>query len=230
MVHRFRQLYPEVELALTEATSDAQIASLLEGKGHVGIIIAHGEAILPDTLRYRKLASEPLVAAVPESWLEEGRLTPIRKRLTSAAVISSPLVVFPRRAAPSFDDPVTGYYTACGGKAHIAQYAFRMQAIISLVSAGIGIALVPASLRNLARSGVHYLELEGDAPQLETGIIWCRDDRTPTLGNFLRMLERDSVLRRLITIAASQSRATKLYPKQCQSRQERPRAPQPDSR
>ena len=32
LVHRFRQLYPEVELALTEATSDVQIASLLDGK------------------------------------------------------------------------------------------------------------------------------------------------------------------------------------------------------
>ena len=68
-----------------------------------------------------------------------------------------------------------------------------MQTIISLVSAGMGIALVPASLRHLARSGVRYLELEGDAPQLETGIVWRRDDRTPTLGNFLRMLDAEAI-------------------------------------
>jgi DNA-binding transcriptional LysR family regulator len=104
-------------------------------------------------------------------------------------VISSPLIVFPRRAAPSFHDLVTGYYAACGGKVRIAQHAIQMQTIISLVSAGMGIALVPASLRLLARSGVSYLNLEGDAPQLETGIAWRRDDRTPTLGNFLQMVE-----------------------------------------
>jgi DNA-binding transcriptional LysR family regulator len=107
-------------------------------------------------------------------------------------VISSPLIVFPRRASPSFYDLVLGYYALCGGKAHIAQHAIQMQTIISLVSAGMGIALVPASLRHLARSGVRYLELEGEAPQLETGIVWRRDDGTPTLGNFLRMVEAEA--------------------------------------
>jgi DNA-binding transcriptional LysR family regulator len=60
-----------------------------------------------------------------------------------------------------------------------------MQTIISLVSAGMGIALVPASLRNLARTGVRYLALNGRAPELETGLVWRRDALTPTLENFL---------------------------------------------
>jgi DNA-binding transcriptional LysR family regulator len=193
LVHRFRQLYPAVELALTEATSDVQIASLLHGRSDVGIIIPDGEAPLPDPLAYRRLASEPLVAAVPESWVAEWRLAPALDRLPSSSVISSPLIVFPRRAAPSFYDLVTGYYAARGGKAHIAQHAIQMQTIISLVSAGMGIALVPASLRHLARSGVRYLELEGEAPQLETGIVWRRDDKAPTLGNFLGMVEAEAI-------------------------------------
>ncbi|WP_286773919.1 LysR substrate-binding domain-containing protein, partial [Sphingomonas sp. 66-10] len=101
----------------------------------------------------------------------------------------SPLIVFPRRVAPSFHDLVTGYYTAHGSNPRVAQYAIQMQTIISLVSAGMGIALVPASLRHLARSGVRYLPLEDEAPLLETGIVWRRDDTAPTLGNFLRMIE-----------------------------------------
>lgn len=189
LVSRFRQLYPDVELSLTEATSDMQIAALMEGNGQVGIIIPQGEAPLPQSFAYRKLVSEPLIAAVPESWLVEGRLRTVEGRLPPDAVISSPLVVFPRQAAPSFYDLVTGYYAACGGTAHVVQNAIQMQTIISLVSAGMGIALVPASLRHLARSGVRYLTLEGDAPELETGVIWRCDDRTPTLGNFLRMVD-----------------------------------------
>ncbi len=186
---RFRQLYPDVELALTEATSDVQITALREGRGHAGIIIPESEERLPDLFAYRTLASEPLIAAVPEAWIAEGRLTPVDDRLSPSAVVASPLIVFPRRAAPSFYDLVTGYFTTRGGEAHIVQHAIQMQTIISLVSAGMGIALVPASLHNLARAGVRYLELEGHAPQLETGIIWRRDDTTPTLGSLLRMIE-----------------------------------------
>lgn len=187
LVRRFRQLYPEVEVALTEATSDVQIADLLDRKGDAGIVLPPAKAVFPASLAYLKLVSEPLIAAVPESWIDDGRLSLIGDGLPSAAVIASPLIIFPRHVAPSFHDVVTGYYAACGGVAHIAQHAIQMQTIISLVSAGMGVALVPASLRHLARSGVRYLNLPNGAPHLETGIIWRRDDITPTLANFLKL-------------------------------------------
>lgn len=188
LVYRFRQRFPDVELALSEATSDKQIEALIAGQGHAGIVIPQARADLPTMFDYRMLAKEPLIAAVPESWIKEGRLVPEQGALTPEAVIASPLIVFPRRAAPYFHDLVTGYYTAFGGEAQVAQHAIQMQTIISLVSAGMGIALVPASLRNLARSGVCYLNLSGKVPELETGIIWRRDDVPPTLRNFLDMV------------------------------------------
>lgn len=189
LVHRFRSLYPNVELALTEATSDTQIAALQDGKGQAGIIIPPREAVLPASFAYRTLVREPLIAAVPEAWVEDGRLGTVGTRLPPEAVLSSPLIVFPRRAAPSFYDLVTGYFAERGGTANIVQNAIQMQTIISLVSAGMGIALVPTSLRHLARSGVRYLMLADDAPQLETGLIWRRDDRAPTLANFLSIAD-----------------------------------------
>lgn len=185
LVQRFRSLYPQVELSLMEATSDVQLAALLEGKGHVGIVIADPGASVPEPLVYRPLVSESLVAAVPQAWIDDGRLSDIEGRLPASAMITYPLVVFPRRAAPAFHDLVTGYYTACGGSLQVAQHAIQMQTIISLVSAGMGIALVPASLRHMARSGVRYLDLDGNAPQLETGLVYRREDRTATLANFL---------------------------------------------
>ena len=87
--------------------------------------------------------------------------------------------------APAFHDLVTGYFAAHGGHARIVQEAIQMQTIISLVSAGMGIALVPASLRNLARTGVRYVDLIDAPPILETGLVWRRDDATPTLERFL---------------------------------------------
>jgi DNA-binding transcriptional LysR family regulator len=200
LVQRFRYLYPAVELLLTEATSDVQISTLLEDKGNVGIIIRPGPAALPKGLCYRRLVSESLIAAVPETWIKQGRIIPVKDRLPSDALPSSPLVVFPRRAAPSFYDLVMDYYAARGGDVHIIQHAIQMQTIISLVSAGIGIALVPASMRHLARSGVVYLALEGKAPQLESGIIWRDRDSTATLANFVRMATASRVKTRLAGI------------------------------
>ncbi|MDP1873054.1 LysR substrate-binding domain-containing protein [Phenylobacterium sp.] len=185
LVRRYAALYPAVEIDLREATSEVQIAALVEGAGHAGVIIPPAGGALPPGLSYRRLLTEPLVAAVPEAWLESGRLALKAGRLDPADVVQSPLIIFPKRSAPAFHELITGYFTAHGGAARIAQEAIQMQTIISLVSAEMGVALAPASLRNLARTGVRYVELAGEAPSLETGLVWRQDDLTPTLARFL---------------------------------------------
>jgi DNA-binding transcriptional LysR family regulator len=185
LVRRFSNLYPEVKIALTEATSDVQIALLQEGMSQAGIIIAPQDGALPAALAYRQLLREPLLAAVPESWIEEGRLCPGPAGLKPQEVIEAPLIIFPQPMAPSFYDLVLGYYRAHGAEPRIAQPAIQMQTIISLVSAGLGLALVPASLRHLARTGVRYVDLQGDAPMLQTGLAWRRDEPAPVLARFL---------------------------------------------
>jgi DNA-binding transcriptional LysR family regulator len=185
LVRRYAALFPDVEIALTEATSDVQIAMLLEGKGHAGIVIPPAGGMFPKALSYLPLLSEELVAAVPDSWLADGGLPLVNGLLAPGAVTGAPLIVFPRQYAPAFYDAVTGYYAAHGGQARIVQEAIQMQTIISLVSAGMGIALVPASLRNLARAGVSYVGLGGVVPVLESGIIWRTGDTTPTIEQFI---------------------------------------------
>lgn len=188
LVRRTASLYPDVDIALTEATSDVQIAALLNGDGHAGIVIPPAHGALPAALAYRKLVSEPLIAAVPESWLKEKRLSLRGGKLSATDVIASPLVIFPKRSAPAFYDLVMDYFVSRGGQARIAQEAIQMQTIIALVSAGMGIALVPASLRHLARTSVRYVDLPDGAPSLETGIVWRRDETAPTLARFLEIV------------------------------------------
>ena len=184
LVRRYAGLFPDVEIALTEATSDVQIATLLEGKGHVGLVIPPPNAAFPAPLSYLPLVSEPLIAAVPESWIADRKSPFSRNRLSPKTVVGAPLILFPRQNAPAFHDLVTGYYAAHGAGAD-RPGSDPMQTIISLVSAGMGIALVPASLRNLARTGVRYRNLGGTAPLLETGITWRSADTTPTIERFV---------------------------------------------
>ncbi len=60
-----------------------------------------------------------------------------------------------------------------------------MQTVIGLVAAGVGISLVPESVRALARHGVTYRPLVGDAPAVRLTMAWRAADDSPVLAAFL---------------------------------------------
>ncbi|RKF19310.1 LysR family transcriptional regulator [Altericroceibacterium spongiae] len=184
LVQHYSSSFPDVELDLIEATSDVQIEALLEGRINAGILISERSA-LPSALDYRPLLTEPLVAAVPESWCRGGALDLVDGELQGDAWMAQPLIIFPRRVSPDFHALVTGFYHTQGFQPMIRQEAIQMQTIISLVSAGLGMALVPASLRHLARTGVRYIAIAGDAPMLETGLAWRKGDEAPILAGLI---------------------------------------------
>jgi DNA-binding transcriptional LysR family regulator len=184
LVQHYSAAFPDVELELTEATSDVQIAALLEGSINAGILISARSA-LPAALDYRPLVVEPLVAAVPESWTADGRLTVVDGSIRGAEWMAQPLIMFPARVSPDFHDLVMGVYRARGCQPFVQQEAIQMQTIISLVSAGLGMALVPASLQHLARTGVRYVAIAGAPALLETGLAWRKADGSPALASLI---------------------------------------------
>ena len=188
LVQSYANAFPDVEISLLEATSDVQVEALLNGQVDAGILIPTRPA-LPAGLEYRPLLREPLIAAVPNAWLESGRL-PIRdSTLQGDDWMNEPLIIFPSRVSPVFHDLVLGFYHSRGCQPFIRQEAIQMQTIISLVSAGMGMALVPASLQHLARTDVSYLQLAIEPPCLETGIAWRKSDDAPTLSSFIEIAE-----------------------------------------
>ncbi|WP_256258856.1 LysR substrate-binding domain-containing protein, partial [Burkholderia ubonensis] len=112
-----------------------------------------------------------------------------------ADVAALPLVIFPRRLAPGFYDIITGCYGAAGATPRIGQEAIQMQTIVSLVSAGMGVALVPQSLRNLRRTGVVYRPLADGAPVVETGLVWRTGDVSPVLAGFIDIVRAQAFVR-----------------------------------
>jgi DNA-binding transcriptional LysR family regulator len=100
-------------------------------------------------------------------------------------------VIFPRAAAPALHDAILSCFRAAGVTPVIGQEALQMQTIVSLVSGGMGLALVPQSVSNLMRAGVEYRALVDPTPLAETGLAWRRDNASPVLRGFLDLLEKD---------------------------------------
>jgi DNA-binding transcriptional LysR family regulator len=190
-LREFRERYPQVQIELREATTDVQLEELVEGRGRidVGLLIPP----LPDKIRseidYAPLLTEPLILAAPKG-MHGLRGHAAIKLKDLAAVSDMPLVIFPRRIAPALHDAILACFHEAGITPRIGQEAIQMQTIVGLVSAGMGIALVPQSVSNLKRPGVEYKPLAGNPPTVETGLAWRRDNASPVLRAFLDLIRK----------------------------------------
>lgn len=162
----FRAAQPEVALELREATIDVQLEAFAAGEIDAGFVL-HAEGAPPPGLQAWLALREPLVMALPED-----HPLATRSSLPFARVAEQPLVIFPRGIAPSLFDAIVGHYRAQGTTPRIVQEAIQMQTIVNLVSAGLGLAWVPASLMQLQRPGVVYRPLAGAPLHCDTSLVW----------------------------------------------------------
>jgi DNA-binding transcriptional LysR family regulator len=181
-VRAFRQAHPGVTLDLTEATGDVQLPAFDRGELDAGFLL-HSPGFVPAGLQHLRVTQEPLVLALPERHpLATARTLPLRKAL------AEPLVLFPRRILPSLHDAIFGLYHAAGREPPIAQEAIQMQTIVNLVSAGLGLAWVPDSVRQFQRPGVVYRAVAAapglKVPRCETSLVWNAAG-TATLQRFV---------------------------------------------
>ncbi|CAG9229358.1 HTH-type transcriptional regulator IlvR [Paraburkholderia tropica] len=201
LLRDFGARYPRVRLQLAEATSDVQVDELVAGRIDAGLVIAPVPPRHAAQLAYLPVAREPLVIAMPaalsaqiggpeavadvEPDADDGWCaTPVNLR----DLADVPLVVFPRHLAPGFHDTIMDCYGAAGLAPRVGQEAIQMQTIVSLVSAGMGVALVPQSLRHLRRTGVVYRPLAQAVPTIKTGLVWRAEEVSPVLAAFIEIV------------------------------------------
>jgi DNA-binding transcriptional LysR family regulator len=186
LLREFRERYPQVQIDLREATTDVQLEDLAQGRIDAGLLIPPLTDKAKAELDYLTVLSEPLIMAAPKG------LKALRGKSAVAlkAVADIPLIIFPRRIAPAFHDAILASFRDAGLTPRIGQEAIQMQTIVGLVSAGMGIALVPQSVSNLKRPGVEYKPLTDNTLPIETGLAWRRDNMSPVLRAFLELLRR----------------------------------------
>ena len=186
-VRGFRARHPKVGLELIEATGDVQLQALERGDLDAGFML-HSPGFVPPGLQHQRVTREPLVLALPDPHPLAGTAS-----LKLAQVLDQPLVIFPRRIVPSLHDAILGIYRAAGRAPVVAQEAIQMQTIVNLVSAGLGVAWVPESVRQFQRPGVAYRKVTAPrshpVPSAETSLVWPRQAVSPALERFIAFVK-----------------------------------------
>ena len=180
----FKTARPGVRLSLREMLSPDQAAALGAGELDFGLLLppVDGAAGLERLVVQR----ERFVAALPS----RHRLAREGGRLAVSELAGEPFVMVPREIAPGLYDIVRGLAARAGIPLNVAQEAIQMQTVVSLVSSGLGVAIVPASVSNLGRRGVAYRELADRHPRLDLWLAWPRGTRSAAARDFVTHARR----------------------------------------
>ena len=181
-LRRFTEDFPQVRVSLQESTTDQMLAELEKGALDLGFIFASPG--MQPTLAYRPAQREELVVALPEKHpLARSRQVPLEK------LAGERFLGFERHYGPMIFDAMVATCMRHGFSPEIFP-ARQMHTIVSLVSGGIGVALVPASVKALHREGVVYRNIKGERTLVETGAAWRQADDSTLVQAFVEYLPR----------------------------------------
>jgi DNA-binding transcriptional LysR family regulator len=164
-IHAFRRAFPAVHLHLREMSSQ-EVADALEEKTlEVGFM---RPLPLVDSLHALELFREPLVAVLNASHplaMASG------EGIRLSALAQEAFVFFPRSYGSGLYAQLLGLAQAAGFSPHFAQEATEAMTIIGLVSAGLGVSVLPASFRSIRMAGVVYLPLLDEAAESAVWLV-----------------------------------------------------------
>jgi DNA-binding transcriptional LysR family regulator len=173
---RFRRAHPDVQISLRDMSTPDQIDALMRGEIDIGFI---RQRAADARLRTRHVLDERLVAAV-------GPHRRWNARIGFRSLASEPFIVISRARSDSFHDHVLSVCAAAGFAPRIAQEADELFTIVSLVRAGVGVALVPRSAALMRLPGVRFHELGFPEAAWNIALAWHSDSaRVPLVERFL---------------------------------------------
>lgn len=178
IVRGFRESNPHVAFSLRNILTVDQIQMLDTGSLDIGFLrLPIGEH--PE-LEVVGIHREPFVVVAPSS-----HKLAKRRKVRLRELSGEDFVMYERAYAPGFHDLLFGMLRSAGVVPSISQTAGQMPTLISLVDAGMGISILPASAVRHSGASVAVCEITDPIPMSEIGIAVHRRNRTAIIDNFI---------------------------------------------
>lgn len=156
-----------------------QVERLLDGRLDLGVLRG---PLTESGLQSRTLTREPLVLALPA----DHRLVP--EPALEVGDVSAEVFVAYADTRSAVNEALMSSCRNAGFSPDIAHRAPGTAALLALVAAGLGVGLVPQSVRSMQLAGVVYRDV-ADAATIDLSLAWRTDDASPLVSTALDVLE-----------------------------------------
>jgi DNA-binding transcriptional LysR family regulator len=181
LLNELERHLPEVHVELFEMVTREQIAALAGEDIDLGLARPPFD---PELFESRLLHREALMLAVHE----DHRLAGIDRPVVPADLVTEPLIFHSQKQARYFYDLVVSMVPL--SQERVVNTVSQVMTMLWLVSAGRGVAFVPASATLLGIPGVVCLPIATPIPSpVELHLLWPRHSTNPALTRVLDVLK-----------------------------------------
>ncbi|MFG1814270.1 LysR family transcriptional regulator [Kribbella sp. NPDC049174] len=180
LVRKLHEDLPGVDVAVQgEMLAPAQVAALHAGQIDLALL---RRPVDESGLRVQALRAERLIVAVPD-----GHRLAARKRLRLADLAAEDFVMHAGAGRSVLQETVLALCRETGFEPRIRHEVTETSTLVTFVAAGLGVALVPASVAELRVPGAAYRPLTGKT-EVELAVATRADDEAPQLLRALDVL------------------------------------------
>src|SRR5262245_465853 len=187
-IRTFRETFPRVSVRLEEEINDELIERLRNGR--IDVAFTRTRVAHPDGLFVSSLLEEPLLLALPSEHALAGTSRNGGAAVSLKRLAQETFIVYGPPGS-GLIEATTAACHAAGFNPRIGQAAPRVTSAIGLVASGLGISLVPASLRHFHVDGMIYRRLKGSPqPKAILNLVSRRGDPSAVIRHFLLLVKR----------------------------------------
>jgi len=178
LMRRYHKENPGVEFSLRNILTSEQTVMLRNGAFDVGFLrIPVADA--PD-LEVTPVHSEPWVVAVPAAHpLADAKDVRLRE------LAEERFVMYERKFAPGFHDQIDGMLNKAGVVPEVVQTAGEMPTLVSLVDAGLGIAILPKSALSRKPVGVKVCRITDRVAPSQIALVSSKQLESKVIRHFI---------------------------------------------
>ena len=172
------QEFPYIKTGLFEMPTLTQIELLEQGKIDVGILRA---PVLSEKLSIKTLFFDPFIVVIP---LSESKFN--NNDALAAFLKEQPFIFFNKEFAPQYYIKLIEICKRLQFTPDIAHEANNVHSILQLVEAGLGVSILPKSLKKqYAHLKVSFIELKNIPINTEVVVAYKQKNRNPALKWFI---------------------------------------------
>src|ERR1700722_13449651 len=186
-IRAFREAHPMVALTLEESGTVELVAALRSQA--LDIAFVRSPVGASDDLTVRPLLDEAMVAALPSGHSLGAATEP----LPLAALAGETFILYRRPVGPGLHDAIIAGCDRAGFSPQIGQEAPRMLSTLSLVAAGLGVTVVPASMSRLEAEGGAYRPPDPAAPPTAAlNLAYRRNEISAAVRRFVGLVQKSA--------------------------------------